>query len=50
VAGAPLRRAAFRTGDAISTATQANVVVDAVAERDGLRYYICNGREIAKRS
>ena len=46
LAGAPLRRAAFRAGDTISTRTQANLVVDAVAERDGLRYYTCNGREI----
>lgn len=46
LAGAPLRRAAFRAGDTISTMAQANVLVDAVAERDGLRYYTCNGREI----
>lgn len=46
LAGAPLRRAAFRAGDTISTKTHANVLVETVVERDGLRYYTCGGREI----
>jgi ATP-dependent helicase HepA len=46
LAGAPLRRAAFRAGDTVSIKTQANVVVEAVVERDGLRYYTCGGREV----
>jgi ATP-dependent helicase HepA len=46
LAGAPLRRAAFRPGDTVSTKTQANVRIEAVVEREGLRYYTLAGREV----
>lgn len=40
-ANAPLRRAAFRAGDAISTVEHGALTVDAVEESEGLLYYQC---------
>lgn len=36
---APIRRAAFRAGDTISTSTRGDLLVSRVTERDGLLYY-----------
>lgn len=47
-ADAPLRRAAFRPGDTVSTPALGEVLVDAVEERGGLRIYTCAGQPVAE--
>lgn len=47
-ADAPLRRAAFRPGDTVSTPAHGELTVDAVEERNGLRAYVCGTRTIAE--
>lgn len=46
--GAPLRRAAFRVGDAITSRAHGEATVLAVSEREGLRYYGCGDREVCE--
>ncbi|HJW73143.1 MAG TPA: SNF2-related protein, partial [Geothrix sp.] len=45
---APLRRVAFRAGDAIKLTDGTTLTVQAAAERDGLLYYTCGRREIGE--
>jgi ATP-dependent helicase HepA len=47
-ADAPIRRAAWRAGDSISTGTHGALVVDHVIERDGLLYYVAAGSEVSE--
>lgn len=45
---APLRRAAFRVGDTITLKQGGSRRVDSAAERGGLLYYTCDGREVCE--
>lgn len=44
----PLRRAAFRVGDVIALRDRQELVVEAVRDEDGLRYYRAAGREVCE--
>ncbi|HEY3399671.1 MAG TPA: RNA polymerase-associated protein RapA [Geothrix sp.] len=48
IESAPLRRVAFRPGDAVKNLEQAAFTVRAVTEREGLLYYLCDQMELCE--